>query len=100
MTATETVQHMKDMGVLDKVVRTNSGRIIAILASSWGAYGERCMRDFHALRGYYVGSKGIDGVTTDGVPVIMTFKGAGLITERIANEVPVVHRRNGMVRQR
>lgn len=74
MTAAETVLHFKDMGVLDKVVKSAKGKVLCILASGWEGYALRSMKDFKDLTGYYVGKTGIDGITADGVPVVMTFK--------------------------
>lgn len=74
MTAAETVLHFKDMGVLDRIVVSNAGKVLCILASGWEAYATRSMRDFKKLPGYYVSQEGIDGVTEDGVFVVMMFK--------------------------
>lgn len=73
MTAAETVLHFKDMGVLDKVVMSNKGKVICILASGWEGYALRSMKDFKDMTGYFVGQHGVDGITMDGVPVAMTF---------------------------
>lgn len=77
MTALETISHLKDMCVLDKVVRSAAGKILIILASGWEDYAYRSMRDFRDRDGYYAGRTGIDGLTTDGVPVVMSFAGKG-----------------------
>jgi hypothetical protein len=74
MTASETIEHFSDMGVLDRtIISQGECAPIVILASATRGYAERCMRDFEGTDGYFVGSRGIDARTSDGVPVVMTF---------------------------
>jgi hypothetical protein len=73
MTASMTISHFQDMGVLENVVTSTTGQPLAIMASAPDGYAMRCMKDFRTLDGYYISRAGIDAITVDGVPVVMTF---------------------------
>jgi hypothetical protein len=73
MDAAETIEHFENMGVLDEYIVAASGKILLILASSTYDYAFRCMKDFRGYDGYFKGGAGIDAITTDGVPVAMSF---------------------------
>jgi len=73
MDASETIEHFQNMGVLDDVIKSASGKNLVIMASAPDGYAFRCMKDFQESESYYKGKFGIDAVTTDNVTVNMTF---------------------------
>jgi hypothetical protein len=83
VTAEETIAHFQDMGVLRQVTRTGltdirtiaHGKPIVqhIFATAPEGYAHRCMKDFVGTRDFSEDFFGINAVTTDDVPVRMSF---------------------------
>jgi hypothetical protein len=73
MNASETIERFENFGVLDEYIVSASGKIIVIIASATDRVAFEAMNPFRGTDGYYKGGTGIDAVTSDGVPVGMTF---------------------------
>ena len=74
MNADECIRHFTDMGVLQRVIFSETDQPMAILASAPRGYADRCMKDF-SVEGnqYYSGVFSIDAVTDDDVVVRMIY---------------------------
>jgi hypothetical protein len=71
LTASEVIEHFRDMGVLADTPEMHHESPRFIIGHATRGYGIRCMKDLSDSESYYEGRDRIDAMTSDGVMVSM-----------------------------